>query len=154
MFAVDAMLGRLARWLRVLGFDTRYRVDIDDEDLLITARNSGAVILTRDTGLLARNDIGPACFVTHDRVEEQLVQVAVTLGLKVKVDRLFTRCLRCNGGIEAVSRKRVEGEVPDYVWRNQSCFSRCTSCGRIYWGGSHRARMLRKLRDLGLFEGA
>lgn len=147
---VDAMLGRLARWLRVLGYDTRFQGDIDDDDLIRLAGETGGIVVTRDTRLLERRGLGPSHFVSHDRLEEQLIEMAKALGIEADPERLFTRCLRCNGTVERVEREAVDGEVPDYVRRTQERFSRCTSCGQYYWGGSHRARMLAKLRDLGL----
>ena len=152
VFVVDAMLGRLARWLRVLGYDTRFQGDTDDDDLMRLAGETGGVIISRDTRLLERRGLGPSHFVSHDRVEDQLVEMVKALGLEVDPGWFFTRCLRCNGTIESVEREEVDGEVPDYVRRTRERFSRCTSCGQYYWGGSHRARMVEKLRDLGLIQ--
>jgi len=152
VLVVDAMLGRLARWLRVLGYDTWFQGDIDDDDLIRIAREAKGIIITRDTRLLERTGIGPACFVSHDRVEDQIIEIAEILGIEANPERLFTRCLRCNGSIESVEREEVNGEVPDYVRRTHHSFSQCSSCGRIYWGGSHRTRMIAKLRDLGLLK--
>lgn len=153
VFVVDAMLGRLARWLRVLGYDTRFQSDLDDDDLIRLAGEIGGIIITRDTRLLERSGLGPVCFVSCDRIEDQLTEIVEILGIEADTEQLFTRCLRCNGSIESVVREEVDGEVPDYVRQTQDRFSRCSSCGQYYWGGSHRARMLAKLRDLGLIHG-
>ena len=144
-FLCDAMLGRLARWLRLLGYDARY-ADLPDEALVALARVEGRVLLTRDTRLVRRPDVGPHGFIRHDRVPEQLRQVAADF--RLGPDRAGTRCLRCNVALEALPREGAAGRVPPHVWRTQHQFTRCPSCARIYWPGTHWDRMTEALHSL------
>ncbi len=142
-FLCDAMLGRLCKWLRLLGNDCRY-ADLPDDELVALARAEGRVLLTRDTGLVRRGDVGPHLFIRHDHVEEQIKQVAEAFGIDIAAG-VGTRCLRCNALLEALTREAAAGRVPPHVWRTQQDFSCCPSCGRIYWPGTHWDRMAEKL---------
>jgi hypothetical protein len=144
-FLCDAMLGRLARWLRVLGYDAGY-ADLPDDALVELARAEGRVLLTRDTRLVRRPDVGPHAFIRHDRVQDQLRQVAAAFDLQP--GRAGTRCLRCNVALEALPRDAAAGRVPPYVWRTQQQFARCPACGRIYWRGTHWDHMTHELSGL------
>ncbi len=144
-FLCDAMLGRLARWLRLLGYDTRY-ADLPDDALVALARAEGRVLLTRDTRLVRRADVGPHGFIRHDRVPEQLRQV--TADFRLGPARAGTRCLRCNVVLEALPRAAAAGRVPPYVWRTQQQFTRCPACARIYWPGTHWDHMTQQLAGL------
>jgi uncharacterized protein with PIN domain len=144
------MLGRLARWLRLLGFDTLYSTDITDRELLRIARQEGRTILTRDThfvGGCASNIAGgrASCiFIKSDDVFEQMKEVLSAIGPGVPD---VMRCLKCNGILEPVTDKAgVEGSVPEYVYRNFNRFSRCALCGNIYWEGSHFRDFRERLR--------
>lgn len=148
-FAADRMLGRLARWLRILGFDVAYAPQLTGEVLLQLALREGRVMLTRDTRLLRRRPLPPHLFVVADRFREQLLQVARAFSLNVHA-RLLSRCVECNRELVQVERQAVHGRVPPYVWASQSRFRRCPRCGRLYWNGTHRAHILDELRRLGL----
>jgi uncharacterized protein with PIN domain len=144
-FIADAMLGRLARWLRILGFDTLYYPDIADRELLKLARQDGRLILTRDTHFL-RKDIGDCLFVTSDDVEEQIVQVMKALNLALPGTR---RCANCNGVLENVRNKTdIADSVPEYVYLNFSHFLICRQCGNVYWEGSQYRRIRQRITDL------
>lgn len=146
-FFADAMLGKLARWMRTLGYDVEYDRAIDDPDLILRAAAEGRVILTRDTRLLKRRAArGRAVFIVGDEVGGQLRQ-AVAL-FPIEKDKLLTRCIRCNALLEKIDRGSVEGAVPAYVYETQDAFSRCPACKRVYWGATHRRRMLEDLRKL------
>lgn len=145
-FLCDAMLGRLVRWLRLLGYDARY-ADLPDDDLVALARAEGRVLLTRDTRLVRRPDVGPHCFIRHDRVQEQLRQLAAAFNLGAA--RAGTRCLRCNVALEDLPRDAAAGRVPPHVWRTHQQFARCPSCARIYWPGTHWDRMTEELSAVG-----
>lgn len=135
-FAVDAMLGRLAKALRMLGYDTHYDSGIEDSELKLLAVRERRIVLTRDrqiaeTGLPLR-----VVLVQSDRPEEQLRQVVEEFSLDTR-GSLFTRCLVCNTPVEVAPREEVEGRVPPYVLSTQERFARCPSCGRIYWAATH-----------------
>jgi len=149
----DAMLGRLAKALRMLGFDVTYDPFIEDRELIQRAREQERVLLTRDTGLLRRGHLPAHVFVESDHVQEQLGQVARELGLKLDRGAAFTRCIVCNEPLAAVDKDLVRAQVPPYVYATQERFSRCTGCGRIYWRGTHVERMERKIDEIGADQG-
>jgi len=145
----DSMLGRLAKALRMLGFDVAYDPFAEDRELIRQAREDGRVMLTRDTGLMRRRDLPRHVFVESDHVREQLAQVARELGLKLDQRAAFTRCIVCNEPLDEVAKELVREQVPPYVYRTQERFARCPGCGRIYWRGTHIAGMERKIEQFG-----
>ncbi len=147
-FIADSNVGRLARWLRILGYDVTYDAFIADPELVRQAIAEGRVILTRDTGVIQRRVVRDYVFVRHDAVEEQLRQVLEELSLHPDPARFWTRCPDDNALIRPVEKERVAGRVPPYTLRTQSAFSECPVCGRIYWRGSHLDRFLRRLAPL------
>jgi hypothetical protein len=138
-FIADAMLGRLARALRMLGLDTFYRRDIDDNELKMTALREGRVILTRDHEVADTSLPVTVLLVESDHVEEQLLQTARAFPM-ARGGKLFSRCLICNVEVEDVEKRKVRERVPEYVYETQERFSRCPSCGRVYWAGTHVER--------------
>lgn len=147
-FAADAMLGKLATWLRLLGCDVEYFPRISDDDLVEGATRSGRVILTRDTRLIRRRDARDLCFfVRGDGWRDQLRLVARRFSL-VPSDRILTRCLRCNEPLSAVHRDAVRKRVPPYVFQTQREFRMCGRCGRVYWPGTHHDRALVHLAEV------
>ncbi|MCL4369598.1 MAG: Mut7-C RNAse domain-containing protein [Chloroflexi bacterium] len=144
-FVVDQMLGQLAKWLRLLGYDTIYSTSLDDADLARLAVAENRVLLTRDTQLARRRGVR-ALLVSSDSPPEQLKQVTTELDL-LPADAL-SRCLRCNAPLQSIDRSVVCGLVPPYVWRTQEHFSVCPVCGRLYWRGTHWQRMQETLRHL------
>lgn len=138
-FIVDAMLGRLAKALRMLGYDAAYRADIDDREVKMTALREGRTVLTRDRELADTTIAIEVLLVESDFIEEQLVQVVKTFGL-LPPPGLFSRCLVCNVPLEGVSRGDVRDRVPPYVYETQERFVRCPECGRTYWPATHVER--------------
>ena len=145
-FVADAMLGRLATWLRILGYDVDY-VRVEDAALIERARETGRILLTRDTGLVRRRDLPPHLLVRSDHVAEQLRQVIRTFHL-APADPSARRCPRCNALVEPRTKAEVFGRVPEFVWSHQDAFWGCPACGRLYWAGSHRRRMDDTIRAL------
>lgn len=141
-FVLDGHLGRLAAYLRALGFDTWYRNHAADDELAERARIDDRVLLTRDRGLLKRSIVRRGYFVRSDRPAEQLAEVVGRFDLGPAA-RPFGRCLRCNGVLEPVDASAVADRVPPRVRREQREFRRCPDCDGLYWKGSHHARMLR-----------
>jgi uncharacterized protein with PIN domain len=135
-FAVDAMLGRLAKALRILGYDASYDPRIDDADLKLLALREGRIVLTRDREIADTNLPLRVHLIESDRPEEQLRQVVRELSLETE-GALFTRCLVCNVPVEDVPRRQVEARVPPYVLSTQKRFARCPRCGRVYWAATH-----------------
>jgi uncharacterized protein with PIN domain len=143
------MLGRLARWLRILGFDTLYFREIDDQHLLKLHGETGRVLLTRDTRLVRCRGVGRHVLIKSDRWEDQLREAVETLSLVLKPDRLLTRCLLCNRLLKKMSPEEAYGRIPDYVAGSSSDFRGCGSCGKVYWAGTHRRHIAEVVARLG-----
>ena len=147
----DAMLGKLARWLRAAGHDALWPGVLDDEDLLQRARAEGRVLITSDGRLLAhrliRDGTVRAVFVpTGMDTLQQLRHVLSRLGLKAREPR----CMACGGALEAVDRSTLAGVVPPRVYAAFDEFYRCRRCGKVYWPGTHWQRIESRLRRAGI----
>jgi len=142
----DAMLGRLATWLRILGHDAEYFRG-EDRDLIRRAWDEGRLLLTRDTRLLRRRRLPPHLFIQSDHVAEQLRQVVATLGLDPGAP-MGHRCLRCNVILEPRTKPEVIGLVPEFVWSHHQDFRSCPRCRRVYWAGTHRLRMDEAIKNV------
>jgi len=134
------MLGRLARWLRVLGWDTAYDPATHDPALVQWARSESRILLTRDRPLLLELQPNRALFIVADRPLEQLRQVVTEVGLGVPAE-LFTRCLVCNAELRAATEAERARLVPPQARALPGPVRRCPGCGRVYWPGSHARRM-------------
>ncbi len=143
------MLGSLARWLRLLGFDSEYEGPAAaDEAVAARAVEDGRWLLTRDRELAAA---GPRSLLVRSAgLEDQLVEVLGRLRLAARVDLELARCSECNGGLEAVEAHAVSDRVPPYVLATAPRFRRCARCGRVYWPGTHSERILARLRRVAL----
>jgi uncharacterized protein with PIN domain len=139
-FLADAHLGGLARFLRMLGFDTLHDPALRDAQIRRLARDERRIVLTRDRELLKCRDIARGCYVHAVRVEAQLAEVAERYGLATRA-RPFTLCLRCNLPLQRVEKAAVAERLPEKVRLLQSEFTRCPGCDRVYWPGSHYERM-------------
>jgi uncharacterized protein with PIN domain len=134
------MLGSLARWLRFFGFDTEFcGPEMADEEVARRARQSGRWLLTRDRELAS---VGPRSTLIHaEDLESQLIEVFTRLGLEPEADLHNARCGECNGDLAAASDEEIRNLVPPYVQRTAQRFRRCLRCGRVYWPGTHTARI-------------
>jgi len=142
-FIADAMLSRLARWLRLLGFDTLYYSRIQDRDLMRLALQEGRVILTRDSHFLGVKNLKNLCFIHSDDPTAQVIEVLRTFDIK---EFGAGRCVRCNGPLDTVQeRESIRDLVPEYIFFHASGFSRCLDCGNVYWEGSHMKRFREQL---------
>ncbi|MGD0111510.1 MAG: Mut7-C RNAse domain-containing protein [Armatimonadota bacterium] len=145
-FVADCMLGRLARWLRAFGFDAAYDPFADDSAVVERARERDAVLLTRDTRMRAP-DVR-LLFINDDRVEDQLRQLVEELPLDLSEARPMTWCTVCNQPLAPTTRHEVWDRVPPFVYLTQVEFAACPECGRVYWEGTHVARMRARLEEL------
>ncbi len=143
-FIVDAMLGRLARWLRVLGYDTLYFSNLEDAALYVRARADDRILLTRDRELARRKGVR-VILIEDDRVEAQARQAARAFDLSTA--NAFTRCIECNAILRELPRDEARPLVPPFVFPTQTRFRRCPECGRVYWRGTHWAHMLQDLES-------
>ncbi len=139
-FAVDCMLGKLARWLRILGFNSLYFRSIQDGALLQKAREEDRILLTRDRDLFQRAGPERSLFISSDEWRLQLEQVLEFFDLKDEVS-VFSRCPECNHTLKILSRSRARNLAPLHVAETASGFSLCPGCSRVFWKGSHQKRM-------------
>jgi uncharacterized protein with PIN domain len=147
-FFADAMLGKLAKWLRILGCDVAFDPAISDREIACRGRLEGRVILTRDTLLIRRREVRDNhFFVCGDSCWDQLRQVVAHFRIEPS-EGLFTRCVRCNEPLTEVPKPLVAGKVPPHVYRTQESFGSCARCGRIYWKGTHREGMERHRKEM------
>ncbi|GAB4351040.1 MAG: Mut7-C RNAse domain-containing protein [Candidatus Abyssubacteria bacterium] len=145
-FLADKMLGRLAKWLRILGYDTKYAFDLSDSDLLELAESENRILLTRDTLLTQRKKCRNYVFITSDHWREQLKQVYNEA--RLNKESLLTICPVCNTSLNPVDKQSVEPSVPPYVYRTQEQFYRCGGCSRIFWPATHVSRILDEIDKL------
>jgi nucleoside-triphosphatase len=141
------MLGRLARKLRMLGYDVFYRAGIEDNDLKRIALRERRVLLTRDREIVETSLPIDVRLIESDDVGEQLVQVVRDLGLSAGPCS-FTRCTECNEPLVRMDKEEVRDLVAPYVYRTQDAFAHCPSCGRIYWEATHVEQARQWLRDV------
>ncbi len=146
-FVVDTMLGRLARWLRAMGYDTLYLGPADDRRLLQLSFDEDRLLLTRD-GKLAHLAGPRGCLIRADRMDRQLVEAVEKLALTPPETRWLSRCLDCNAVLEPRRKEAVRGLIPDYIFATRTEFMGCPRCGKIYWSGSHTDRILTRLARL------
>jgi hypothetical protein len=147
-FAADRMLGRLAKWLRVLGYDVIYGRHLSGHGLIRAARADGRLILTRDRSL-ARKQPPPFLFIESNDYIEQLRQVMGACQLRPG-EGLFSRCLVCNSELQPRSKESVEKLVPPFVFATQERFSWCGRCQRLYWPATHQQKMLDTLGKIAI----
>ena len=142
------MLGRLARWLRLLGHDTLYYPDIDDSLLLRIAREEDRMLLTRDTRLVKVRGLKDFLLLDENDPFEQLKKVITTFNLSPAESRLYNRCSLCNSLLDTVPKEQVKDLVPKYVYLTTESFKKCMKCEKCYWEGTHQERLREKLRDV------
>jgi uncharacterized protein with PIN domain len=147
-FLTDPSLGKLSKWLRILGFDTiYYRGDID-RNFLRKAEREKRVVLTRKEDMAKRSFSGRMILISEDSIQRQVEEVIRKLSLTPEPDNFFSLCLKCNRELEEVSKRDVEGIVPDYVSEKYSNFRMCPECGNILWPGTHRDNMLDRVKRI------
>jgi uncharacterized protein len=145
-FAADRNLGKLAKWLRILGYDTLYDRGDADRSFLRRAAEDGRIALTRKRDLVAPAHPGSLVVVKADRVEAQIREVLQKLGREPDPSLRMTRCLNCNAPLEEVSKASVEGLVPAFVYTAHTRFRRCPLCGKIFWPGTHARHVEERLK--------
>ncbi|MEW6681245.1 MAG: Mut7-C RNAse domain-containing protein [bacterium] len=133
-FILDDMLGKLARWLRIMGYDTKYCNRILDEELIKQAKEEERILLTRDR-VLAERMVVPCLLIKSGDIEDQLKQVIKRFSLDT--ENIFTRCPSCNGELEEIEKERAYHNVPEIVFSRYADFSICKGCGKYYWKGNH-----------------
>jgi len=139
-FAVDAMLGNLAKKFRILGYDAKYFSSIEDEKLIELARNENRILLTKDE-LLTKNaqKSGITNILVRGSDEiEQIIQITAAIGLgSFAIDTNFSRCVSCNGKLQLIDKSDIANKIPKGVFEKQNQFWICDICKKIYWEGTH-----------------
>jgi uncharacterized protein with PIN domain len=146
-FVVDVHLGRLARLLRLLGFDARWSNDLDDETLSAIGESEHRIVLTRDRDLLKRRRVTHGLFMHAERPIEQATEVLQRLDLANRLAP-FTRCLPCGGELAPVDKADVLDRLEPLTRRHFDDFHRCCACGHVYWRGSHHARLAQVVEEV------
>ena len=150
-FIVDVNVGRLARRLRMLGYDTLFINGVNDDELIRMSLKENRILLTRDTGIMQRRVVTAskvkAVLIESDDVREQLWQVVQTLGLGPEFDS-FSLCMECNEPLVSRSKEDVRNLVPPYVFKTQKKYMQCPNCNRVYWRGTHWVKMIQELEAL------
>jgi uncharacterized protein with PIN domain len=140
-FVVDSMLGKVAKWLRILGYDTRY--EPLDESKMLEYTQAGWLVLTRRQSWCGRESV--IC-LHHNAPMDQVRELHAQISLRAEEGRYLGRCIRCNEPLEPVDRQDVFGLVPEYTFETVAAFHRCSRCRRVYWEGSHTERMAERLK--------
>ena len=146
-FAVDANVGKLARLLRMTGFDTFYEPGLDDAALAETAWRDKRILLTRDIALLKRKVVVHGRLIRHSNPTDQLREVIGLYGLRERI-RPFSRCLCCNSGLQEITKAEIIERLQPLTRKYYDDFRICPQCERLYWPGSHRQRMLKLIEEL------
>lgn len=167
-FVTDSTVGKTAKWLRILGFDTLL-IRFPNEKLLSNCLADGRIFITRDFKGACRKGMINTFFPHTDIPEEQLADILKRLGLREYVllaarealgevssrpqpgstpIKILSLCIRCNKSLLVANRSRIADEVPDFTWSTQTRFQRCPECHRVYWGGTHKEGILRKIKEI------
>ncbi len=140
-FIADVHLGRLTRYLRMLGFDVLYKNNFEYDEIVKISLEDKRAILTKARGILKRSDVTHGYWVRGSKVKEQVVEIIKRFDLKKLIEE-FTRCIECNSMLESISKKKIINKLPLKVSESQGLFSLCPSCQKLYWKGTHHQRML------------
>lgn len=147
-FIVDHNVGKLAKWLRMMGYDTLFFNGEDDSAMIATALAEDRVILTRDTHIMERRLVTTgrlkAILIAYETPESQIKQVIKTLNLDIHF-KPFSLCLECNQSLVERGKEQARERVPPYVFKTQQQYMECPACRRIYWRGTHWQAMTQKL---------
>ena len=147
-FLADSMLGKLAKELRMLGYDTIYYRGKDAHQMIQWARKEGRVILTRSRKLIPMRPEDRIIGVMEDAPLLQLMELIQKGCVSLTAEIYFSRCLVCNALIVQIPRGEAEGKVPDFIWYQQKTFYKCPQCKKIYWQGTHQENMQKRIERL------
>ena len=146
-FAADRTLGKLVKWLRILGFDTICELEISSK-LFFDSLEGTRILLTRTKKIQEKFKTYRTVFIKSNFLDEQLKQVVDEIGINQAEIRPFSKCIQCNLPIVEISKDDAYGLVPDYIWETQEIFNKCSQCDRIYWRGSHAERSIERINQL------
>ncbi|UCC40360.1 MAG: Mut7-C RNAse domain-containing protein [Candidatus Aminicenantes bacterium] len=147
IFIVDCMLGKLAKWLKILGFDALYFSKIEDSDLLALAQKEGRVLLSRDNGLIEKSRNIETLFIESEAWNTQVEQVLNEFGLWEDVSP-YSRCIECNIELKDLPKGRARNLVTPFVFEQAESFALCPECDRVFWKGTHHKDMEFKIEEI------
>jgi hypothetical protein len=145
-FITDVNLGKLAKWMRLLGYDTVFYHGNADQDFLKRAAQEGRVALTRKKAMAGKLPSGNLVIIHSDNVLDQLRELMETLSFLPDPARMFSICARCNADLIEVSKDKISGMVPDYIFASHTEFHMCPHCKGVYWPGTHIEKVQSFLR--------
>jgi hypothetical protein len=146
-FLLTRELGRLAKWLRILGFDAEYFTAQKSSSLIIAALRDERIILTRNLRLPEMHGI-KTLYIKSDYIREQISQVCRELNISADSSRMFSRCILCNLELVGIEKEKIKDKVPEYVFKTQDNFVCCPQCQRVYWQGTHWGNAAQILREI------
>jgi len=146
-FITTEELGKLAKWLRVLGYDCEYCSDKKESALVIKALRDKRVLLTRTERLKKFTGI-KTVVIKHDHVEDQIEQVIKELGLPLDKEKVLERCVECNVPLSCVKKNDIKEKVPEHVYNTQETFKECPGCGKVFWRGTHWSNVDKKVEEM------
>jgi uncharacterized protein with PIN domain len=146
-FIADVHLGRLTRYLRMMGFDVLYENNYEDDEIVKISLKEKRAILTKDRGILKRSEVTHGYWVRSSKVKEQVVEIIKRFDMK-KLMEEFTRCTECNSILKSIPKSEIINELPPKVSEFQKSFSVCPSCKKLYWKGTHHQRMLSFIKTI------
>ncbi|MGA2767055.1 MAG: Mut7-C RNAse domain-containing protein [Candidatus Bathyarchaeia archaeon] len=147
-FVIDGMLGKLARWLRMMGHDVKYSNNMDDSELLTIAKKQQRILLTRDFELYqhAVAKEVDAFYVQGQTEEQRLAELAKRFGISLEIDMATSRCPKCNTQVKPVSKEEVASRVEKSTFEHYTEFWECPKCGQVYWQGAHWTKIRETLK--------
>ena len=148
-FIADGMLGKLTRWLRMLGHDVKYSSELGDKRLIEIAKTEGRILLTRDLELYHQATVQRVdSFLVEEETEaEKLAALAKRFGFKLEIDIALSRCPKCNAGIRTIAKEKVLERIPNKTASNYEEFWECDNCNQVYWRGAHWKRIDKTLKE-------
>lgn len=148
-FVADGMLGKLTRWLRMLGYDVKYSSEFDDEQLMAIVKDEGRILLTRDLALFQRATAkgAKALYLSEEGEAERLAKLALKFGVKLDIDMAESRCPKCNTKVKLVPKDKVVSRVKRNTFLRYNEFWECPRCGQVYWQGAHWVKIRKTLES-------
>ncbi len=148
-FIADGMLGKLTRWLRILGHDVKYSIVLDDANLIATAESEKRVLLTRDLELYKQASAKniDAFYLDPGTGEEHLAELAGRFGIDLDIDLVISRCPKCNAKLRPTTKEQAIDKVEKSTLNHYNEFRKCSKCSQIYWQGSHWTKMRKTLEN-------
>ncbi|MBT8377972.1 MAG: Mut7-C ubiquitin/RNAse domain-containing protein [Ignavibacteria bacterium] len=150
-FVADVHLGRLTKYLRMMGFNVSYKNNFNDDEIVGISLDEKRAILTKDRGILKRNEVTHGYWVRSTKVKEQTVEILKRFDLKKQIKE-FSRCIECNQLLILVQKEKIADELPTKVAQSQNKFYRCPSCKKLFWKGTHYHKMLSFIQSVKNFE--